>query len=149
MGHNIAFLGKCKFITGAERMLLRKMLFTLALEHRFEIDELTYVYVSDDELLEMNQRVLNHDTYTDIITFDLSDSEGRIDGEIYISKDRITENAQIFNQTLERENIRVVAHGILHLMGYRDKSESEIQEMRKQEDNAIELYLKLKETLNK
>ncbi len=146
MNNNISFFGKCRFLKAEERKIIRRLLHELANVHRFEIDELTYVYVSDEELLEMNQRVLKHDTYTDIITFDLSDMEGRIDGEIYISKDRIEDNAAQFNVSFELENIRVISHGLLHLLGYGDKSDTEIHEMRQQEDKAIALYLSLKQT---
>ncbi len=140
MGNTIGFYGKCRFLTGLERTKIRTLLERIAENHRFEIDALSYIYVTDEELLEMNQRVLDHDTYTDIITFDLSDMEGRIDGEIYISKDRVIENAETFNTTFELENIRVISHGLLHLIGFKDKNESDIKEMRKQEDLAILLY---------
>ena len=140
MGNNIGFHGKCRFLCGADRQKIRALLKQIASKHRFEIDTLSYIYVSDNELLEMNQRVLNHDTYTDIITFDLSDMEGRIDGEIYISKDRVQENSVTFSTTFELENIRVISHGLLHLIGFKDKSEIDIKEMRKQEDLCIEMY---------
>jgi rRNA maturation RNase YbeY len=143
MGNNIGFYGKCRFLNGTDRQKIRTLLQQIANNHRFEIDSLSYIYVSDDELLEMNQRVLDHDTYTDIITFDLSDMEGRIDGEIYISKDRVQENSVTFNTTFELENIRVLSHGLLHLIGFKDKSEIDIKEMREQEDLCIEIYNKM------
>lgn len=143
MSNTISFFGKCKFLTGEDRKKIRNLLERLGSSHRFKIDQLSYIYVTDEELLEMNQRVLDHDTYTDIITFDLSDMEGRIDGEIYISKDRVRENASTFNTTFELENIRVLSHGLLHLMGFKDKTDSEIQEMRKKEEEAIQLYKNL------
>ena len=143
MRNNIGFYGKCRFLNGTDRQKIRTLLQQIANNHRFEIDSLSYIYVSDDELLEMNQRVLDHDTYTDIITFDLSDMEGRIDGEIYISKDRVQENSVTFNTTFELENIRVLSHGLLHLIGFKDKSEIDIKEMREQEDLCIEIYNKM------
>lgn len=96
--------------------------------------------MSDEELLEINQQSLNHDDYTDIITFDLSDTEGSIDGEIYISLDRINENAGTFNVTFEEELTRVVCHGVLHLMGYKDKDDANIEKMRKAENESIEVW---------
>lgn len=140
MSNSISFFGKCKFLNGEDRKKIRCMLEQICSTHQFEIDQLSYIYVTDEELFEMNQRVLDHDTYTDIITFDLSDMEGRIDGEIYISKDRVLENADTFKTTFELENIRVLSHGLLHLIGFKDKTDSEIQEMRKQEEEAIQLY---------
>ncbi len=96
--------------------------------------------MSDDELLEINQSHLQHDDYTDIITFDLSDTEASIDGEIYISVERIKENAIKFQCSEEDELIRVLSHGVLHLMGYKDKSEKDSQKMRDAENKSIEIY---------
>lgn len=96
--------------------------------------------MSDEELLEINQSHLQHDDYTDIITFDLSDTEASIDGEIYISVDRIQENAKKFNCSNEDELIRVISHGVLHLMGYKDKSEIDSQKIRDAENKSIEIY---------
>ncbi len=141
MSNTISFFGKCKFLSLADRKKIRTLLQHISSSHRYEIDQLSYIYVSDEELLEMNQRVLDHDTYTDIITFDLSDMEGRIDGEIYISKDRVLENSITYNTSFEIENIRVISHGLLHLIGFKDKTEMEINEMRKKEDEAIQWYL--------
>lgn len=94
---------------------------------------LSYVLVSDSYLLKMNQDYLDHDTYTDIITFDLSDSEA-IEGEIYISIDRVKENAAKFENRVLKEFLRVVVHGLLHLIGYDDHSNEEKRLMREKED---------------
>ena len=96
--------------------------------------------MTDDELLEINQSHLQHDDYTDIITFDLSDTEACIDGEIYISIDRINDNAEKFNCTKEDELIRVLSHGVLHLMGYKDKTENDSKKMRDAENLSIKIY---------
>jgi rRNA maturation RNase YbeY len=88
----------------------------------------------------MNVDYLNHDTYTDIITFDNSEKEHDIEGDIFISIDRVRENAKVHAQEEEAEITRVLAHGLLHLMGYKDKSEEEASLMRKKEEEAIELY---------
>jgi len=88
----------------------------------FKLKELTYVFCSDAYLLPLNQQYLDHDTYTDIITFDNSEVEGDIVGDIFISVERIRENAAKFGITETEELHRVIIHGALHLLGYTDKS---------------------------
>ena len=100
----------------------------------FKLHTLNYIFCSDEALLERNIQFLNHKTLTDIITFDLSETEGQIEGEIYISIDRVRENAVKFSKTFEDELHRVLIHGVLHLMGYRDKKPDQKTEMRKRED---------------
>jgi rRNA maturation RNase YbeY len=100
--------------------------------------------MTDDELLRLNKDYLNHDTYTDIITFDLSGVEG-IEGEIYISLERVLENAMVFGVSAKEELLRVMFHGVLHLMGYKDKSTKDQVAMREAETYCINLYLE-KET---
>ncbi len=140
MSNNIQFLGKSRFINGNKRKSIRQMLDTIAENHGYIIQNICYIFMSDDELLEINQSHLQHDDYTDIITFDLSDTEASIDGEIYISVDRIKENAIKFQCSEEDELIRVLSHGVLHLMGYKDKSEKDSQKMRDAENKSIEIY---------
>jgi len=110
--------------------------------HEFELLELNYILCSDEYLLEINREHLNHDYYTDIITFDNSDQGNTVESDIFVSVERIEDNAKNLNQDLEKETLRVLSHGVLHLLGFKDKSEEDAQEMRKQEDLAIELYLK-------
>jgi probable rRNA maturation factor len=100
----------------------------------FKLKELTYIFCSDDYLLQINQQYLNHDTYTDIITFDNSDIETVIVGDIFISIDRIRENAAKFNITETDELHRVIIHGALHLLGYKDKTPAAKQKMTQKED---------------
>jgi probable rRNA maturation factor len=102
---------------------------------------LNYIFCSDDYLLDINKQFLQHDYYTDIITFDLSDevSPG-ITGEIYISVDRVRDNAGTNKVSFEEELMRVVAHGALHLCGYGDKTKSEITNMRKKEDHYLLIF---------
>lgn len=140
MSNNIQFLGKSRFINGTKRKSIRQMLASIAENHGYIIQGICYIFMSDDELLEINQSHLQHDDYTDIITFDLSDTEASIDGEIYISVDRIKENAIKFQCSEEDELIRVLSHGVLHLMGYKDKSEKDSQKMRDAENKSIEIY---------
>lgn len=97
-------------------------------------------WVNDDELLEMNNRFLNHNYYTDIITFDYSRGK-KISGELFISEDRVVENAIKETISFEQERDRVIAHGVLHLLGFKDKTEQEQEEMRLKEDQFLkELY---------
>ena len=140
MSNSIQFLGKSKFISGKQRKAIRQMLESIAENHGYIIQNICYIFMSDEELLEINQSHLQHDDYTDIITFDLSDTEASIDGEIYISVDRIQENAKKFNCSNEDELIRVISHGVLHLMGYKDKSEIDSQKIRDAENKSIEIY---------
>ena len=91
----------------------------------------------------MNRQFLNHDYYTDIITFDLGTDNKMIQGELYISLDRVKENANTLGQKYSSEFIRVVAHGLLHLIGFQDKKSEQIIEMRACENDAISLYLSM------
>lgn len=104
---------------------------------------LQYVFVSDDALLQMNQQFLQHDTFTDIITFDLSESPDKIIGEIYISIDRVTENANKFSTAYTAELHRVIFHGALHLCGYKDKTKADKETMRAMEDKWLKAYLQV------
>lgn len=102
---------------------------------------LNYIFCSDEHLLGINQQFLQHDTFTDIITFDLSESELEIVGEIYISVDRIKENAATFKTDFTQELHRVIFHGCLHLCGFTDKRHADKLEMTKQEDACLSAYL--------
>ena len=100
----------------------------------YKLKELTYIFCSDNYLLQINQQYLNHDTYTDIITFDNSDIAATIIGDIFISIDRIRENAVKFGITEADEVHRVIIHGALHLLGYKDKTVAAKQKMTERED---------------
>ncbi|MFK7755527.1 MAG: rRNA maturation RNase YbeY [Flavobacteriales bacterium] len=102
-------------------------------EEQKQLDEISYVFCSDDYLLKINQDHLNHDTYTDIITFDYTE-KGVISSEIYISVDRVSENAKGLSVATLDEMHRVIIHGVLHLCGYKDKSKEQALEMRAKED---------------
>lgn len=105
--------------------------------------DIHYLFCSDEYLLSINQKYLDHDTYTDIITFDYSE-ENTISGDIFISIDRVKENAPKYEVTFQEELVRVMAHGIFHLLGFGDHSESEKKIMRNKENEAIQLYDLLK-----
>jgi len=98
------------------------------------LKELNYIFCSDVYLLQINQQYLSHDTYTDIITFDNSEEEGSIVGDIFISIDRIRENAAKFEVAERDELHRVMVHGALHLLGYGDKKPAEKKRMTEKED---------------
>ena len=97
------------------------------------LGELNYVFCSDKYLLKINQDYLKHNYYTDIITFDYSES-GEISGDIFISIDRVGENAKIYGVSFEDELRRVVIHGVLHILGYKDKTEEEQKQMTEKEN---------------
>lgn len=103
------------------------------------VGEINYIFCDDDYLLEMNQKYLQHDTYTDIITFDYSDTK-MISGDIFISIERVKENANDYSKSFNEELLRVLSHGILHLCGFKDKTELESKEMTEKEDWAISLF---------
>jgi rRNA maturation RNase YbeY len=94
-------------------------------------------WLSDDELLEINKAHLDHDYYTDIITFDYSTSR-KISGELFISMDRVRENASTLGSSETQEFHRVVAHGVLHLLGFKDKTEAESKVMREKENEVLQ-----------
>jgi rRNA maturation RNase YbeY len=100
---------------------------------------INYIYCSDEYLRQLNIKYLNHNTLTDIITFDNSEKKSRIEGDIFISIDRIRENAKHFQVRFVNELYRVMIHGILHLSGYKDSSSDEKSEMRQKEDYYLSL----------
>jgi len=100
----------------------------------------TYVFCSDDHLHQMNQQFLDHDTLTDIITFDLSENDNTLAGEIYISIDRVKENAAKFKVSYTDELHRVIFHGALHLCGFKDKKDADKKVMRQKEDECLSEY---------
>jgi probable rRNA maturation factor len=100
----------------------------------FNLQELNYIFCSDAYLLQINRQYLDHDTYTDIITFDNATEKGKITGDIFISIPRIRENALKFKTTINDELHRVMIHGVLHLLGYKDKSPAAKKKMTQKED---------------
>lgn len=123
------------------RRKLKSFLADLARKERKQLDELSIVFCSDEYLLNINREHLAHDYYTDIITFDLSASkEAGISGELYISIDRVKDNAKQFGSTFTQELHRVIFHGLLHLCGYKDKKQTDITMMRKKEAHYLKRY---------
>ena len=101
--------------------------------------EINYIFCDDDYLLNLNEQYLDHDTLTDIISFDYSVGN-EIHGDIFISTERVLENAADFNVSFQEELQRVLVHGVLHYCGYKDKSEDDEQLMRNKEDEKIKMF---------
>lgn len=118
----------------------KKWLNDLIFQENYKLLELNYIFLNDEALLKINKEYLHHDTYTDIITFDNSEENKIIEGDIFISVDRIKENALLYHVSFETEMIRVMAHGLLHLCGYLDKKKKDIRNMREKENYYIEQY---------
>ncbi|WP_448701933.1 rRNA maturation RNase YbeY [Mucilaginibacter sp. AW1-3] len=113
---------------------LREWIKDTVIAEGYKLKELNYIACSDNYLIELNRQYLNHDTYTDIITFDNSETEGVIIGDIFISIDRIRENAAKFSANEADELHRVIIHGALHLLGYKDKTKADKDLMTQKED---------------
>ncbi len=104
-----------------------------------KVGDISYLFCDDAYLIEVNRTYLDHDTYTDIITFDYVEGD-LISGDIMISVERVKENAQLFNTSFDQELHRVIIHGILHLLGQGDKTDKQAAQMRKKEEAALALW---------
>ncbi len=122
-----------------KKLMFRKFISEIFFLEGRQLKVLNYIFCSDNYLLLINKSFLNHDFFTDVISFDLSGGE-EIVGEIYISIDRVKENATSHFETVEAELLRVIFHGALHLCGYKDKKKSEITIMRQKEDYYLRLW---------
>jgi rRNA maturation RNase YbeY len=138
----ISFSASLKVKTPSKKKL-RSWLAAIASSEKKKIKNLVYNFCSDEELLQINQQFLKHNTYTDIITFDYSEKDF-ISGEIYISIERVEENATKEIVSFEEELIRVIAHGLLHLSGYKDKSAPHKKTMQLAENKAIKAFKAIK-----
>ena len=114
-------------------------LLRVAKSEGYSVSALSYVFCTDDYLLTLNQSYLSHDTFTDIITFDYVEGT-MVSGDIFISVDRLEDNATIFKVSFEEERLRVMAHGLLHLMGYKDKAAEDQKVMSKKENEKIKMF---------
>ena len=124
------------------RNKIKRMIEQIFLYEKKPLDRLNYVFCSDDIILDINRRYLKHDFYTDIISFDLSENKDeKITGEIYISLDRVRDNASKMKLPFNHELARVIFHGALHLCGHKDKTKKEKQEMTKREDLYLKKYI--------
>jgi len=122
-----------------QKRYIRSWIIQTAENEDHKIGVLNYILTNDDILVQLNKEYLRHFTLTDIITFDLSESDGLLTGDIYISVDRARENAKKFKDSLNSEIKRLMIHGVLHLIGYKDKSQSERELMRAKEEYYLSL----------
>jgi rRNA maturation RNase YbeY len=132
----ISFSNADKKLTLKNKKNIAQWIISTIEKEKKECGQIAYIFCSDDYLLDLNQRFLNHNTYTDIITFDYSEGK-TLNGEIYISIDRVKENAKNFEVDFETELLRVIIHGALHLAGYKDKTKEQKEKMRKKEDQYL------------
>jgi rRNA maturation RNase YbeY len=129
-------------VTLANRVALKSFIEKRVKKEGFSIETLTYVFCSDKYLLKMNKDFLSHNYYTDIISFDLSETPGNLIGEVYISVDRVKDNAKTHGTSLKEELHRVIFHGALHFCGYKDKKPTDTKKMRQMEDLWLVAYMK-------
>ena len=125
----------------ANRTKLKKYIELIFKKEGIQLESINYIFCSDKALLEINRQYLNHDFFTDIITFDLSESN-KVRAEIYISVDRVKENALDLGVSIKSELHRVIFHGVLHLCGYKDKNSLEKEKMRAKEEFYLTGYRK-------
>lgn len=116
-----------------------KWISELISSNNYTLTDLNYIFCSDEYLLQINKEHLDHDYYTDIITFDNSESQEEIESDLFISIDRVKENAQNLDHSFDHELHRVMIHGLLHLFGFHDKTEEEKKVMREKEDHCLSL----------
>lgn len=141
-------MAKINFLTGdrkftfQQKRAIKDFIEQIFKKEKTTLQQITYVFCSDEFLLQMNNDFLQHDFYTDIITFRLSEKYKPIEAEIYISIDRVKENAKQLRVPYKTEMLRVLFHGALHLCGYKDKTKSEILTMRAKEERYLLLINK-------
>ena len=123
-----------------QKQKTRQWLTEQAKQEGYRIGELNYIFCSDEYVLQVNRDYLQHDYYTDIITFDQREEDDKLEGDIFISVERVADNAQQLSVTPELEMRRVLAHGLLHLCGYGDKSAEEATAMRHHEENWMTVF---------
>jgi probable rRNA maturation factor len=121
-----------------QKAVLKEWINSVIKKEKKETGDINYVFTSDEELFKMNVKYLGHNTYTDIITFDYTEKK-TVNGDIFISVHRVQDNAEKFKVGFEEELHRVMIHGILHLCGYKDKSKTDSDLMRKKENTALRL----------
>lgn len=128
--------------TLTQRTVLKQFLVSLFKKENTPLESLTYIFCSDKYLLDINRQHLQHDYFTDIITFNMADKFQPVTGEIYISIDRVKDNASSFGVSFKQELHRVIFHGALHLCGYKDKNKQQETLMRAMEDKYLKRYFK-------
>ena len=122
-----------------DRLKIKRWIKQVVENAGFKVGDVSYIFCSDEKILEVNKQYLNHDFYTDIITFDYVEKD-IINGDIFVSTDRVKENAKEFGVAFEEELHRVIIHGILHLLGQEDHTPQQQKQMRKKENEALSLF---------
>lgn len=140
--HKVQFYFLDRKPTLKERNRLKLFIEKLFMQERKKLGNLSYIFCSDEHLLGINKDFLKHDFYTDVITFDLSSSKTETEGEVYLSIDRIKDNAKQLDVSFNEELHRVIFHGALHLCGYKDKNKIDEQQMRSAENKYLKRYFK-------
>lgn len=138
--HRINFFSEDLSYQLEEADKTRQWIERIIVGHKMLTGAINYIFCSDEYLHQINLDYLAHDTYTDIITFDHSEEEFLITGDIYVSIDRVEDNAKRFNVPFEKELRRVMIHGILHLIGFGDHSDEEKEIMRKKEQESLNVF---------
>ncbi|EMR03103.1 rRNA maturation RNase YbeY [Cesiribacter andamanensis] len=132
--------------TLSNKLKTRSWIKKVCQEEGVSVRELNVIFCSDPYLRQLNKEYLQHDYFTDIVTFDNAEEEGVLEGDLFISIDRIQENSQDYAISTDQELRRVIIHGVLHLLGYGDKSEAEQTLMRQKEDACLSLYASLNQS---
>ena len=136
----VQFFPHDRSISLKDKKKLKIFIEDLFAKEKRELDNVAYIFCSDKYLLEINNRFLKHDFYTDVITFDLSSARKATEGEVYLSIDRIKDNAKKIGVPFKEELHRVLFHGALHLCGYNDKTKAQQKEMRLKENRYLLKY---------
>lgn len=129
---------ECEFPVFFSEEKVTRWLQLVAADYSLELGTISFIFCNDDYILDVNRKYLNHDYYTDVITFDYR--EGKVlSGDVFISLDTVQSNALEFDATYENELHRVIVHSVLHLIGFKDKSDEDAKEMRQNENHCLEL----------
>jgi len=138
-GTNVCFFFQNIKFGLANRTKLKKFIRSIFKKEGKKLESLNYIFCTDQDVLEINRRFLKHDFFTDIITFDLSETDA-VQAEIYISIDRVRENARLLRVSFRSEIHRVIFHGVLHLCGYNDKNKADKKKIREKENHYFNKY---------
>ena len=139
----ITFTSENVKLTLRQKTRLKNWVESVVKKEKKTAGDINYVFSNDDFLLKLNKQFLKHNTYTDIITFDYTEGK-KISGDVFISVDRVKDNAKKFKVKPQEELLRVMIHGVLHLCGYKDKSKTDKATMRKKENEALAYFKKMK-----
>jgi len=142
----VYFLSADKSVNAKNRSSIKKLIIQLFHHEKVFLNRIDYIFCSDDYLLEINQQFLRHETYTDVITFPLSKPDEPVYAEVYMSVDRIKENAKAFKVPYQNELLRVMIHGALHLCGYTDHTDAQKQTIHSKEDYYLNKFAVSRET---